>query len=322
MRQGMIRTGVHLIAWCMCLILTQAASAQDAETYNLRPHWTQGQTARYEIWSSRTQDVSMTFAGQKRDAQIVMSSEGEVLWTVDQVKADGSSVCTMTIDWLAVEMAADGGKPLKNDSRKGSGDIEPFQKLLKAMTGVPLKVSVAADGTVTKVTGMKAISSRMETDFKELVPEELDFIESATDLATLVAVPESVTVGKKWDADLKWTWSDTPFEGHLKHDMKYTLAGVEEMAGLQIAVVEGKSKLKLDVDRSNLPEGMPPTDVKLVKGESQTQIMYDMSRHEAVGRHTSQSTTIDFTVRLPNNNTLNRRLVETLQGQSLRIAEE
>jgi hypothetical protein len=154
-----------------------------------------------------------------------------------------------------------------------------------------------------------------------MVPEELDFIETATDLATLVAAPESAAVGKNWDTDLKWTWSDAPFEGHLLHDMKFTLTGVEQIAGLPVAVVDGRSKLKLDLDRSNLPEGMPPTDVKLVKGDLQTQVMFDLTRSEAIGRNTVQNTTIDFTVRMPDA-TITRRLVETLQGQALRITEQ
>ena len=246
---------------------------------------------------------------------------GEVTWTVDHVKADGSATCTMTLQWLSMDYTPNDGKTLKNDSRKGSGDIESFHALLKAMTGVPMKVSIAADGSVTKVGGVKAIASRMKAELKEMVPEELDFIETASDLATLIAAPETIGVGKKWDTDLKWTWSDSPFEGYMHHDMTFTLTGIEDMAGLPVAVVDGRSKLRLELDRSSLPEGMPPTDVKLVKGEFQTQIMFDLTRHEAVGRNTIQTTTIDFTIRLPSA-TITRRLEETLQGQALRVEEE
>ena len=322
MQYKSLRIGAWLTAWCVLVLAISTAWADDAQTYDLRPQWTVGQTARYAIWTQRTQNISMTMAGQKRDAQIVMTSEGEVTWTVDQVKADGSSVCTMTLDWLAVELAADNGNTMKNDSRKGSGDVEAFHKMLKAMAGTPLKVTVAADGTVTKVKGVNAISSRMPADLKDMVPEELDFIETASELATVIAAPESAGPGTKWDTDLKWSWSDSPFEGHLNYDMKFTFDGVEPLADVPVAVIDGQSKIKLDVDRSKVPEGMPPTDIKLVKGELQTQIMYDLTRHEAVGRHTVQNTTIDFVVSLPNNNKLNRRLVETLQSQSLRIEEK
>lgn len=309
-----------LAAWCL-LITSPLTWADEAQTYDLRPQWKPGQTARYEIWSSRTQHATVTFAGQKRTTDLTMTSDGEITWTVDQVKPDGSATCTMTLDWLTLDYSPQNGKPLKNDSRKASGDIEPYHALLKAMAGVPLKVSVAADGTVTRIDGINAIAGRIKSELKDAVPEELDFMETATDLATLVAAPQSIDVGKKWDAKLKWTWSDTPFKGFMHHDMTYTLAGVEDMEGLAVAVVEGRSKLKLEVDKSKLPEGMPPADVKLVKGELQTQVMFDLTRHEAVGRNTVQTTTFDFSIRTPNA-TITRRLEETLQGQALRIAEE
>ena len=321
MRYGMTRPLLFLVLAITGLAAAPLAHAQDAQTYNLRPNWTPGQTARYEVWTNRTQHSVVTIAGKKNVDDLQMTSEGEVTWSVDQVKADGSATCTMTLEWLSLDYIPGDGKTLKNDSRKGSGDIESFHALLKAMTGVPLKVSVAADGTITKVDGVRAIASRMKADLKEMVPEELDFIETASDLATLIAAPEAADIGNKWDANVKWTWSDRPFEGYLHHDMTFTLAGVEDLAGLPVAVVDGRSKLKLELDRSNLPEGMPPTDVKLIKGDLQTQIMFDLTRHEVVGRNTIQTSTIDFTIRLPSA-TITRRLEETLQGQTLRIEEE
>lgn len=295
--------------------------AQDSTPVDLRPNWVQGQTARYEVWSSRTQRATVSLAGQSRTTSLTMESLGEVIWTVDNVKADGSAQCTMTLDWLTLDYTPDDGKTLVNDSRKGSGDIEPFQALLKAMTGVPIKVSIASDGTVTKVQGINAIASKIKPELKEMVPEELDFIETATDLATLVAAPESAEVGKDWKTKLKWTWSDAPFEGYIHHDMTYTLSGVEDVDGLPLAIVDGQSRLKLELDRSDLPEGMPPFDVKLAKGDLQTQVMFDLTRGEAVGRNTIQTTTVDVTIRAPNT-TITRRVEETLQSQSLRLEEE
>ncbi len=317
----LVRFGLFTTCCLALLALSNPAHAQETESYDLRPQWEVGQTARYEVWSSRTQHATVSLAGQSRTTDLVMSSEGEITWTVDQVKADGSSVCTMTMDWLSLDYTPEDGKTLKNDSRKGSGDIEPYHALLKAMTGVPIKVSVGPDGTVTKVQGVKAISSKIKPDLKDMVPDDLDFIETATDLATLVAAPQAIEVGKKWKTDLKWTWSDSPFEGYMHHDTSFTLTGIEDVAGIPIAVVDSRSKLKLELDRSDLPEGMPPFDVKLVKGELLSQVMFDLTRREAVGRNAVQTTTIDVTIRMPNA-TISRRVEETLQGQSLRVEEE
>ncbi len=314
--------GINLFSFAvvLCVLSSGPARAQDAPAYDLRPRWSAGQTARYEIWTSRAQHSTVSLADQKRTTDMNMVSEGEVTWAVDRVKPDGSAECTMTLDWLTLDYTA-GGKTLKNDSRKGSGEIESVHALLKAMAGVPLKVSVAADGTVTRIDGTKTMAGRLGADRKDMLPQELDFIETASDLATLIAAPESIVVGKKWGTKLKWAWSDSPFEGYLHHDMTYTLAGVEDLAGLPVAMIEGRSKLKLELDRSKLPEGMPPADAKLVKGELQTQVMFDLSRHEAVGRNTIQTTTVDFTIRMPNA-TIARRLEETLRGQALRIEEK
>ncbi len=321
------RSVIVLPSWCQVMLAIVLAGspaillAQDTAPINLRPNWVEGQMARYEVWSSRTQQATVSLAGQSRTTSLKMVSLGEVDWTVDKVKADGSAQCTMTLDWLTLDYTPDEGKTLTNDSRKGSGDIEPFHALLKAMTGVPIKVSIASDGTVTKVQGMKAITARIKPELKEMVPEELDFIETATDLATLVAAPEATEVGKNWKTKLKWTWSDAPFEGFMHHDMTYTLSGVEDVDGLKLAVIDGQSRLKLELDRSDLPEGMPPYDVKLAKGDLQTQVMFDLSRGEAVGRNSIQTTTIDVTIRTPNT-TITRRVEETLQSQALRLEEE
>jgi Family of unknown function (DUF6263) len=324
---ALVSARYRALLWLLAVLIAslsmaaRVARADEAEAFNLRPHWTAGQTARYEVWSSRTQQATVTLGGQSRSTEFNMTSEGEVTWTVDKVKADGSATCTMTMDWLTLDMTGDDGKKYENDSRKGKGDIEPFHALLKALAGVPIKVSVAADGTITKVDGIKAIRSRIKPELKDLVPEDLDFIETASDLATLVAAPLGAHAGKKWDADQRWTWSDPPFKGYMNHDLTFTLAGVEDMAGLPVAVVDGRSRLKLELDRSDLPEGMPPFDVKLVKGDLQTQIMFDLTRGEAVGRNTVQTTTIDINIRMPNA-TISRRVEQTLQGQVLRIEEE
>ncbi len=315
----MLVAGLAVVAVLMLSI--SPALAEDDPSYNLRPQWSPGQTARYEVWSSRTQHATVTLGGQSRTTDLTMVSEGEITWVVDKVKPGGAATCTMTIDWLTLDYTPEDGKTLKNDSRKGSGDIEPFHALLKAMSGVPIKVTVGPDGTVTKVQGVKAVGAKIKPELKEMVPDDLDFIETATDLASLVAAPESLQIGKKWKAGQKWTWSDSPFEGYMHHDMSFTLSGVEEVAGLPIAVVDGRSKLKLELDRSDLPDGMPPFDVKLIKGELQTQVMFDLSRAEAVGRNSIQTTTIDVTIRMPNA-TITRRVEQTLQGQSLRIEEE
>jgi Family of unknown function (DUF6263) len=329
MRDGMTRRRtLAVLTFCAVLALlmflpsaTPHARAEESQPFDLRPHGEPGRVTRYEVWSQRTQTATVSLAGNSRTTRFTMTSDGEVTWKIDKVRPDGSMTCTMTLDWLTLNYTDDDGKKHENDSRKSKGAIEPFHALIKAMSNVPIKVTVAPDGTVTGVNGVKAIASKLKSDFKEMVPDDLDFVETASDLATLIAVPASIKPGQNWDADMKWTWGDSPFEGFMHHDATFTLSGVEDMAGVRVAVIDGRSKLKLALDTTDLPEGMPPHTVKLARGDWQSQIMFDLSRGEVVGRNSVQTTTIDVTLRMPSA-TITRRVDQTLQSQALRIEEK
>lgn len=304
----------RLIALAVVLVCAAGAVAQDEPAaVDLRPQWREGQRSRYEVWTRRVRDTTMSLAGQSRSAQVTMETTGEVTWVVDRVQPNGGATCTMTLDWLSMSIASDGERQV-SDSRRGSGDNEMIHDLLRAMAGVPITVEVAPDGSIESVHGTDAIRRRL--DVPEMMPQDLDFIESASDLATIPDAPATARVGARWDADYRWTHE----MGHLRHDMSYTLAGVEELAGIPIATVTGRGSLSLDVDHSKLPEDAPPIDVKLVDGSVTSQVMFDLQRHEAIGRNTVQETTIDVTVRMPQQ-TLSQRTHETIQSQVLRIGE-
>ncbi len=83
----------------------------------------------------------------------------------------------------------------------------------------------------------------------------------------------------------------------------------------------GQSDLDLEVDRSKIPDDAPPIDVKLRDGSVQSQVMFDLQRHEAVGRNSVQKTDIDVTIRFPQQS-IHQRIQRTTQSQMLRIAEE
>jgi len=329
MRDGMtrpraltVRTSWAVLALVMCLgSVAPSTRADQAQAFDLRPHGEPGRTTRYEVWSQRTQTATVSLAGNSRTSRFTMTSDGEVTWEIDKVKPDGSMACTMTIDWLTLNFTDDDGKTHKNDSRKSKGDIETFHALVKALAGVPIRVAVAPDGTATKVDGVKAVAAKLKAELKDLVPDDLDFLESASDLANLTGAPKLVAPGSTWDTDLKWTWADPPFEGFMHHDATFTLSGVEDMAGVQVAVIDGRSKLKLELDSSDLPDEMPPYTVKLVKGDLRSQTLFDLSRSEAVGRSAVQTTTVDVTIRMPST-TITRRIEQTVQSQALRIEEK
>src|SRR6185369_5800987 len=175
--------------------------------------------------------------------------KGEVTWTVEKVRSDGGATCVMTIDWLTAEMTGPGGEVEHNDTRKGQGDSAGLFDTLKAMTGAPLRFEVSDQGVVEKVAGVDAIKKAVGEDGH--APEELDFIETASDLATLPGAPDSALApGKGWSIDFDWTHE----LGMMHHTMKYTLTGIEEIAGIPVATVTGHSDPVLKFDKKKLGE--------------------------------------------------------------------
>lgn len=303
---------IALIVW-----MAAAAWAQPSpeEGVDLRPRWKTGQSCRYEIWAQRQRHTTVNMGGQSRQIDVLMETLGQVSWRVEEVRSDGSARCTMTLEWLKVTITGPDGQQQVNDSRQGQGDNEAIHQLIRAMAGVPIGVSVAPDGTIQAVSGTDAIRQRVQIE--ATAPEDLDFIETATDLAALPAAPADARAGQRWSARFKWTHE----VGFLHHDVSYTLAGVETVEGVPIADVTSQSKLRLEVDRSQIPADAPPIDVKLLEGSASSQVMFDLIRHEAVGRNSTQQTAIETVVRLPNQ-TLQQRIEETIRSQALRIAEQ
>jgi len=299
-----------------CLV-APAVTRADAAPADLRPHFVEGRTSRYSLWTLRRQDISMSLAGRTQSGSSQMIIEGEIFWKVLSVATDGSAECEMTLEWLSFDLTTSAGKHEFNDSRKGSGDTQQVHALMKAMTGVPLTIHAAPDGSITGVDGVNAIRSRAEEGIK--VPDDLDFIESATDLATVPFVPAELIVGQSYDANFDWSHE----MGNMHHDTTYTLTSIEDVAGIPLATVEGRSRIVFNPDPTKIPADGSKVDIVMKHGESTSQIMFDLQRHEAVGRNSRQNTTLEINVTIPaNNQTLTRTINEMVQGQVLRIEEK
>jgi hypothetical protein len=107
----------------------------------------------------------------------------------------------------------------------------------------------------------------------------------------------------------------------MHHDTTHTLTSIEEIAGIPVANISSTAKLRIEVDRSKFPQGGPQVDVRLIKGEAVSQVMFDLSRHEAVGRNGVQETVVEARLSA-NGQTMTRLMSETIRGQALRIAEK
>lgn len=300
---------------------TRCFAESPDQAIDLRPRFVEGQTARYRVWTLRQRNLTMSVDQRSVTRNQQALFEGELTWQVEQVEDDGSAICLMQLDWLTATLTAHDGTEKFNDSRQASGDIEKMHQLILAMVSTPVRVTVAADGSVTGVSGVEAIRQQVPQDVPP--PEDLDFMETASDLATIPFAPPKLALGDSFDAQFNWRHdlSMSKVTAMMRHEGTYTLGSVEDVAGIPIATVEGSASLDLDVDLSGLPADGPPVEVRLVSGESTSQMMFDLWRHEVVGRNVVQTTQIEIATTF-DNRTIARTVDETVQSQALRIAEQ
>jgi hypothetical protein len=293
-----------------------AAKAPDQapDTADLRPRFVAGRTARYDVWTLRDQQSTIKAGADTRSFGSRLEVRGQITWRVERVRPDGSATCVMTMDYLTADLTPSDGPMQHNDTRQSKGDSDTLHTLLRAMAGVPVRCEVAADGSIDKVAGTDGVRRKLPADVD--APDDLDYVETAADLATICGAPAATGLGAAWNQDFIWNHE----VGRLHQAMRYTLAGVEEIAGIPVATVNGTAKLKIEVDRSKLPADAQ-VDVRLTAGDLTTQVMFDLQRHEAVGRNSYETRQIEAKIRA-GDQSLIRVLNETIQSQALRIAEE
>jgi len=292
------------------------------ESLNLQPTFVEGRVSRYELWSSRQRSATLTVQGNSRDIPTsTFQTEGEATWKIERVNSDGSALCTMTLDWMKATLSAGENPAITVDTRQLTGENARLEDLLSAIAGAPLSVTVKADGTVEKVEGVNAIQQRAGEEIS--APDELDFVETATELAGIAAARADMRVNDEWRTQQNWNHSLElgPVEAKMRHDMTYRVASLELIAGIPVVTVEGKAELRLNVDRASIPADGPNVDVQLKEGSFATQIMFDLSRREAVGRNTVQRTVVESTLS-QGGRSLGQTISESVQSQVLRIAEE
>lgn len=307
-----------LVVACLTLasLLPIPSFGQEEPTTNLQPRWEAGREATFDFWSHRELGITMRFGDQTQQAQNSMETEGRMLWRVERVHPGGGATCTMTLQWMTLVITGDEGQVQRQDSRQSQGDHPLLQNVLQALAGAPLTVEIAPDGTVTSLTGVDAMRRRAQEP--ELVPDELNFIESAFELIALPGAPAEARPGQSWRQSLRWSHE----LGHMQHDAGFELLSVREIEGIPIAEVRVTSRPRLEVDRQKLPPapGDAPIDVQQIEASYDARILYDLSRHEPVGRHQVETELLRTTIPLPQGR-LERETRQQLRSQILRVAE-
>ncbi|MEM1107875.1 MAG: hypothetical protein AAGH99_04210 [Planctomycetota bacterium] len=319
----------------ICFFTASAALAQTSDdesanaanvipaTIDLGPRWEEGQTARYEFWNRMQQTAEARLGDRTQNSSNLIEVEGEITWTVDRVKPDGSALGTMTLDWMTYASTPNEGPSLAVDSRRSpqTEETKPMHELLSAMAGVELTIEVAADGHVTRVKGLEKMKAK--TSQPDFIPSELDFEETATELASIAFAPppfsSEAAAGQKWNADYRWEHE----LGKVDQRWAYEVKSVEDIAGVPVAIVTGKGEFKLDPEEpEDAPPGSPPIDVRMLEGVAESEVLFDLARHEAVGRHSTSREKIEVAVTFPDGRRFVRTQTEEMTGQMLRLAED
>ncbi len=309
-----MKTMVQRIVLFMTFMVLAGASAgaQEAAVVDLRPRWTEGQTATYEATTARRTTTEMSAGGKSRTSDTAMEVKAKMTWRVTEAHEAGGGVGEMAIDEMTITITAPDGSETVVDGR-GGGDqrLAAINQFIKAMQGKAVEVTVDSTGHVTKVSGWRAIQ-RQAGDLGESL-EQRDFEEMASDLAWIVGGAAAVEPGDTWREKFNWSHE----AGDLHHDSRYEFEGIEEIAGLPVAIVTRATKLRLD---PKLPEGGPPVDLRMTEGKQTSQIMFDLTRREVVGQNIDR--TMRYQADIPlGDQTLTTRVSEQLNGQILRTSE-
>jgi len=285
------------------------------ESFDLRPHWIEGQSARYSFNTARHEQVDMTFQGNERSAESLFKSRGEATWEVESVEEDGSAVVSMTYDWLVLEYESSEGPNQVFDSREPRQKDEPLSHLVHDISSHTFEMHYEPDGSIDEIRGVDELINQAE--MPDLMPDERDFYESFTGLICPPKAPQDARLGDSWEDQYVWNHR----VGEMKYDTTYTVANYELIEGIPVVTILAEADLELIPD----PEKMPaPPDArvraKLEEGNMTVTSLYDLSRQEIVGQHESKTTV--YTLKLSSADiNLTQRLTTNVQSQTIRIEE-
>ncbi|QNN22883.1 hypothetical protein HED60_11595 [Planctomycetales bacterium ZRK34] len=297
----------------LTLIAPAVASAQDADTLDLRPMWTEGQTSRYRI--TQTELTIQQITGLTDAVESTVNLEAELTWTVTKASADGGGTAVMSLDKIWMKVTDPSGNSVEEDGRSGNEATASLRTWINAITNAPLTVSVESDGSIARVEGYRAIQSKAGEAGDNL--DERYFREVAMDLAVLVGGQADARLGKAWTVD-----HDTSHRmGEIHFETTYKPTAVESIAGIDVVMIDRNSKMRFTPDLSDLPADAPKLNVRTVEASQSGQVLYDTSRHEIVGGHGEQTLALEISFTVGGRN-ITRTSREVTSSQIIRISEQ
>jgi len=293
----------------------QAQNAAGERTADLRPLWRDGQSARYEVRTTRvTTSTNADGQAQTRTVEV----EAVIDWTVTDTADPAGGAVDMAVTQMTLNLD-NGERTFEVTADRAPEPLRPVRDLVRAFTDHTVRVTVDASGRITGVDGWQAIRADAGVAGESLV--EADFIEMAVELAPLAGGARQREPGRTWTESFTFSHEF----GQMRLASEYQFVGVEQIADIPVALVNRESEIdyRLDRERTGMDQSNDAfsIDWRVLEAEQSAEIMFDLTRHEVVGMNMSRSLIFEIDTRIRDRNRTGR-MTEQLNTQILRLSEQ
>ncbi len=299
---------LFLLIALLCPTVSQAQ-----ETVDLRPLWKKGQLSRYQMHQVETTVTQMPGLADPQES--VTEFDAEVTWQVIEAKAEGGGLARLHFDNITIKLTGPSGQSSTVTAQQADPEFEGTQQYIKALMGGTLEVRISPDSQVGGIQGIEAIKQNAGPSGQRM--NENYFKGMVMDLAMLTGGTAGIKPGQTWT----FPHTSTHPLGQIHLNFTDEFKGVEEIAGVPVALVQQKAQVTFEPDLKDPPADAPPVQVRTTAAEAGGQILFDLSRHEIVGSQSLQKLGIEIKMTVRGRD-FTRILNETTQTELVRIAEQ
>jgi hypothetical protein len=225
------------------------ANATGAPAEELRYKFEQGQKLKFSL----AQDMSLAFSGEGvPDQTMNLEQVSEMLWTVLEVKEDGTARIEQTIERIKMSVAAPPSVEFQYDSASGeepsgatAGKVMP---LLTALVGAEFEMTMSPRGEILEVKVPERVTEALQ---KSAGAAELGEMFTEAGFKKLVqqaspAFPEGdVAPGREWSHVFELPGSSP--ESQKSATTRYRYIGPEEVEGKTLEAIAVEMVLDLNM---------------------------------------------------------------------------
>jgi len=226
------------------------AHGVSAQKLALRWKYVPGNEVVYRVTSH--QDMLIPAMGGTSSSEQIQTMR----WRVTGVAPNGDATVAVMIERVQANTRGLPGK-LHYNSETGVVPDQPQARIFAAMAGSSYSMVIGADGVVRSVEGMEAVRQRM----LEAMPEQAALLNSLSgelfsDEATVRLMQQSiqmlpsepVATGDTWDNSFSLS---VPMLGTMTTSMTFTLSGIEQRDGRNVALISAAGEMVLGSDSTS-----------------------------------------------------------------------